>query len=79
MNNLVAFSHIYIRELKKLLKIHLFIKIQKSKGFFYKKVIEKAVLYQRNENYSLYFLRIKPNFDADFNRKYPLSILTILT
>ena len=37
MNNLVALAHIHTRELKKLLKIHLFIKIQKFKSIFYKK------------------------------------------
>ena len=43
MNNLVALAHTYVRELKKLLKIHLFIKIQKFKSIFCKKVIEKDV------------------------------------
>ena len=37
MNNLVAHGHVCTRELKKLLKIHLFIKIQKFKSIFYKK------------------------------------------
>ena len=44
MNNLIAFAHTYTCELKKLLKIHLFIKIQKFKSIFCKKVIKKGVL-----------------------------------